>query len=331
MKWRRVDGLERATKPITHYSGFWFMKGINGGGRSSSTNQLHSLHSKKNNFSFRFVHFVNCFDEMDEVKRYYNSISRQSGIVHKDKAMRQLDLDLLTMSDCGSSGWPLPKGTVQFIHSLKWMIAVPLVGERARSESKRKSKVLVLICVAERKSEWGPLGSAINQQLNEIKQMVNEMKRLINEMKLWVMAGAQPSAQLNFISNNLQLFSISWSLLHLCDAPAKNKRNEDNWRDWLNVFERMKIIDGKEKRRLMGELSQQSITKQPATNVSWVKGQLFNHFNLPFLFKQNKSTALHSINQNKSINFLIELLLMIDERAGSAAISLRMEWNENKE
>ena len=73
MKWRRVDGLERATKPITNHSVIWKSLIFNGGGRSSSTNQLHSLHSKKNNFSFRFVHFVNCFDEMDEVKRYYNS------------------------------------------------------------------------------------------------------------------------------------------------------------------------------------------------------------------------------------------------------------------
>ena len=32
---------------------------------------------------------------MEELKKYYNSISRQSGIVHKDKAMRQLDLDLV--------------------------------------------------------------------------------------------------------------------------------------------------------------------------------------------------------------------------------------------
>ena len=32
------------------------------------------------------------------LKRYYNSISRQSGIVHKDKAMRQLDLDLWEMN-----------------------------------------------------------------------------------------------------------------------------------------------------------------------------------------------------------------------------------------
>ena len=32
------------------------------------------------------------------MKRYYNSISRQSGIVHKDKAMRQLDLDLWEMN-----------------------------------------------------------------------------------------------------------------------------------------------------------------------------------------------------------------------------------------
>ena len=31
-------------------------------------------------------------------KKYYNSISRQSGIVHKDKAMRQLDLDLWEMN-----------------------------------------------------------------------------------------------------------------------------------------------------------------------------------------------------------------------------------------
>ena len=60
-------------KPITFYSVIWKSLIFNGGGRSSSTNQLHSLHSKKNNFSFRFVHFVNCFDEMDEVKRYYNS------------------------------------------------------------------------------------------------------------------------------------------------------------------------------------------------------------------------------------------------------------------
>ena len=33
-----------------------------------------------------------------ENKKYYNSISRQSGIVHKDKAMRQLDLDLWEMN-----------------------------------------------------------------------------------------------------------------------------------------------------------------------------------------------------------------------------------------
>ena len=33
-----------------------------------------------------------------KIKKYYNSISRQSGIVHKDKAMRQLDLDLWEMN-----------------------------------------------------------------------------------------------------------------------------------------------------------------------------------------------------------------------------------------
>ena len=37
-------------------------------------------------------------------KKYYNSITRQSGIVHKDKAMRQLDLFLLQWLVAGSEG-----------------------------------------------------------------------------------------------------------------------------------------------------------------------------------------------------------------------------------
>ena len=40
---------------------------------------------------------------------YYNSISRQSGIVHKDKAMRQLDLDLLQWLMVAGSASPAIK------------------------------------------------------------------------------------------------------------------------------------------------------------------------------------------------------------------------------
>ena len=59
-----------------------------------------ATHKSTINFSFfinseRKVSFLICFSEL---KMYYNSISRQSGIVHKDKAMRQLDLDLWEMN-----------------------------------------------------------------------------------------------------------------------------------------------------------------------------------------------------------------------------------------
>jgi len=44
--------------------------------------------------SWNGIHFIS----WSWLKIYYNSISRQSGIVHKDKAMRQLDLDLWEMN-----------------------------------------------------------------------------------------------------------------------------------------------------------------------------------------------------------------------------------------
>ena len=50
---------------------------------------------------FRFINFICEIDGMN----YYNSISRQSGIVHKDKAMRQLDLDLWQWLMVAYSGW----------------------------------------------------------------------------------------------------------------------------------------------------------------------------------------------------------------------------------
>ena len=52
------------------------------------------------NFLFSFIKNKVNFNLLcvDGIKKYYNSISRQSGIVHKDKAMRQLDLDLWEMN-----------------------------------------------------------------------------------------------------------------------------------------------------------------------------------------------------------------------------------------
>ena len=45
-----------------------------------------------------FHWLIEFMKSINGIKKYYNSISRQSGIVHKDKAMRQLDLDLWEMN-----------------------------------------------------------------------------------------------------------------------------------------------------------------------------------------------------------------------------------------
>ena len=60
------------------------------------------------------------------IKKYYNSISRQSGIVHKDKAMRQLDLDLWEMN------W-LVAAAAQQQHFFSFQLVLP----NGRAEEKK--------------------------------------------------------------------------------------------------------------------------------------------------------------------------------------------------
>ena len=76
------------------------MKLFNGGGSQQLISSTHSIPTKENKlifFLFSF-HSIDSLIDWDGNKKYYNSISRQSGIVHKDKAMRQLDLDLWEMN-----------------------------------------------------------------------------------------------------------------------------------------------------------------------------------------------------------------------------------------
>ena len=73
------------------------MKFLYGAGSHSQFHQSLSLHSNKKK-TFIFIQWNQLWNWWCWLKIYYNSISRQSGIVHKDKAMRQLDLDLWEMN-----------------------------------------------------------------------------------------------------------------------------------------------------------------------------------------------------------------------------------------
>ena len=100
----------KSTKPIKLQS-VWFVVGLIPLLQHSydfpqsipqSTNLIEF--NKLKTFSFWFIKFsLNCW-LINAGNKYYNSITRQSGIVHKDKAMRQLDLFLLQWLVAGSEG-----------------------------------------------------------------------------------------------------------------------------------------------------------------------------------------------------------------------------------
>ena len=67
--------------------------------RRQQTKTISPITSIKENQQINFLfHSWSEIGFASRIKKYYNSISRQSGIVHKDKAMRQLDLDLWEMN-----------------------------------------------------------------------------------------------------------------------------------------------------------------------------------------------------------------------------------------
>ena len=66
-----------------------------------------------------------------ELKKYYNSISRQSGIVHKDKAMRQLDLDL----------WEMNWLVAALAHSFPLFLSIPALQNELDEEIKRNDEL----------------------------------------------------------------------------------------------------------------------------------------------------------------------------------------------
>ena len=78
------------------------------------------------------------------IKKYYNSISRQSGIVHKDKAMRQLDLDLWEMN------WLVAALAHSFLF-FSFQLALP----NGRAEEKKEEKTSWrALFVLRRKQLW---------------------------------------------------------------------------------------------------------------------------------------------------------------------------------
>ena len=98
MKKERLKLSLLGQKHITFYSVIWI--GESNSMKEATNNSLQShffIQTKKSKLSFYWIQqWLKRIDEWN--KKYYNSISRQSGIVHKDKAMRQLDLDLWEMN-----------------------------------------------------------------------------------------------------------------------------------------------------------------------------------------------------------------------------------------
>ena len=117
-----LDGMRVGLewKPLTFYAVIWMARhSMKAASQMKLIPSIQSIKNKWKTFLFNWIHWMEFhFIWWMRIKKYYNSISRQSGIVHKDKAMRQLDLDLLQ--------WLMRLSTqcIPFI-SINWIALTP--------------------------------------------------------------------------------------------------------------------------------------------------------------------------------------------------------------
>ena len=111
-----------------------------------------------------FIHFG--FQE------YYNSITRQSGIVHKDKAMRQLDLFLLQWLVAGSEGSNKQFSKINFICWIDFN-QFPFWREKLNWINLQQQNELIWLAELACFTETGQSNKLANQSINAISFQSN--------------------------------------------------------------------------------------------------------------------------------------------------------------